>query len=82
MILENMFDFQGGMYVFQIFDFYSGSRIILLVALFELIAIAHVYGELFFQNIYICETVIVSVCGHCLFFLKQNLSLFGNIGNK
>ncbi|XP_067944082.1 sodium- and chloride-dependent taurine transporter-like [Watersipora subatra] len=35
---------QGGMYVFQIFDFYSGSRIILLVALFECIAVAYVFG--------------------------------------
>ncbi|XP_067944675.1 sodium- and chloride-dependent taurine transporter-like [Watersipora subatra] len=35
---------EGGMYVFQIFDFYSGSRIILLVALLECIAVAHVYG--------------------------------------
>ncbi|XP_046331790.1 sodium- and chloride-dependent GABA transporter 2-like [Haliotis rufescens] len=34
----------GGMYVFQLFDYYSGSRIILLVAFFELIAIGYIYG--------------------------------------
>ncbi|XP_055959006.1 sodium- and chloride-dependent taurine transporter isoform X1 [Patella vulgata] len=34
----------GGMYVFQLFDYYSGSRIILLVAFFELIAVAYCYG--------------------------------------
>ncbi|XP_067945396.1 sodium- and chloride-dependent taurine transporter-like [Watersipora subatra] len=43
---------EGGMYVFQIFDFYSGSRILLLVALFECIAVAHVYGmSRFMDNI-------------------------------
>ena len=31
--------------MFQIFDFYSGSRIILLVALFECIAVAYVFGK-------------------------------------
>ena len=38
--------FQGGMYVFQLFDYYSGSRIILIVALFECIVVAWIYGEL------------------------------------
>ncbi|CAH1778228.1 unnamed protein product [Owenia fusiformis] len=42
----------GGMYVFQIFDYYSGSRIILLVALFEVIAVAYIYGgNRFYDNI-------------------------------
>lgn len=36
---------QGGMYVFQLFDYYSGSRIILIVALFECIVVAWIYGE-------------------------------------
>ncbi|XP_013385676.1 sodium- and chloride-dependent taurine transporter [Lingula anatina] len=35
---------EGGMYVFQLFDFYSGSRIILVVALFECLAISYCYG--------------------------------------
>jgi len=35
---------EGGMYVFQLFDYYTGSRIILLVAFFELIGISYVYG--------------------------------------
>lgn len=43
---------EGGMYVFQIFDYYTGSRIILLVALFECIAIAWVYGiDRFYDDI-------------------------------
>jgi len=43
---------QGGMYVFQIFDFYSGSRIILLVAFFECIAVGWVYGvDRFIDNL-------------------------------
>ncbi|RUS84339.1 hypothetical protein EGW08_007871 [Elysia chlorotica] len=42
----------GGMYVFQIFDYYSGSRIILLVAFIELFAISYVYGKSrFYDNV-------------------------------
>ena len=42
---------QGGMYVFQLFDFYAGSRIVVLVALFEIIAICYIYGT---YKCYIC----------------------------
>ena len=34
----------SGVYVFQLFDYYSGSRIILLVAFFECLAVAYIYG--------------------------------------
>ncbi|KAM7542662.1 hypothetical protein Aperf_G00000016847 [Anoplocephala perfoliata] len=34
----------GGVYIFQLFDYYVGSRIILLVAMFECIAIGFVFG--------------------------------------
>ena len=36
---------QGGMYVFQLFDYYSGSRIILFVAAFMCVTVAWIYGK-------------------------------------
>lgn len=34
------------MYIFQLFDYFSGSRIILVVGFLETIAIGYVYGQL------------------------------------
>nr|CDS30294.2 sodium:chloride dependent neurotransmitter [Hymenolepis microstoma] len=34
----------GGVYIFQLFDYYLGSRIILLVAMFECIVVGFVFG--------------------------------------
>ncbi|XP_025088321.1 sodium- and chloride-dependent taurine transporter-like [Pomacea canaliculata] len=43
---------KGGMYVFQLFDYYSGSRIILLVAFFELVGVSYIYGiRRFYDNV-------------------------------
>lgn len=42
---------QGGMYVFQIFDFYAASGMVLLcICFFESICIAYVYGVDKFYN--------------------------------
>lgn len=34
----------GGMYIFQIFDYYAASRTLLFVGLFEIVAISYSYG--------------------------------------
>lgn len=47
---------QGGMYVFQLFDYYSASRIVLVVAFFECIVVAYIYGMLNRQVQVVCPT--------------------------
>ncbi|ELU12608.1 hypothetical protein CAPTEDRAFT_185554 [Capitella teleta] len=41
---------EGGMYVFLLFDYYAGSRVILLVAFFECLAVAYIYGATRFHD--------------------------------
>ena len=38
------FTSQGGIYVFLMFDYYMGSRVLLAVCFTELVLVAYVYG--------------------------------------
>ncbi|GFS02000.1 sodium- and chloride-dependent taurine transporter-like [Elysia marginata] len=43
---------EGGMYVFQLFDYYAASRILMVVATIECLVVAYVYGiERFLDNL-------------------------------
>ncbi|XP_064609914.1 sodium- and chloride-dependent taurine transporter-like [Liolophura sinensis] len=43
---------EGGMYVFQLFDYYGGSKIVLLVSFIECAAVSYVYGiRRFYDNL-------------------------------
>lgn len=43
---------EGGMYVFQLFDYYSASRIVMVVATIECLVVAYVYGiDRFLDNL-------------------------------
>lgn len=55
---------QGGMYVFQLFDYYSGSRIILFVAAFMCVAVAWCYGK------YILLRLLTAASSHFIHVFK------------
>ena len=48
--------FQGGMYMLQLIDNYAATYSLLIITLFECIALNYVYGKL---SVFICK--------HCLF---------------
>ncbi|CAL1541934.1 unnamed protein product [Lymnaea stagnalis] len=49
---------EGGMYVFQLFDYYSASRIVMLVAVIECLVVAYVYGR-FVNDVAVTECLLV-----------------------
>ena len=51
-----------GLYLFQLFDQFAGTIPLLLIAIFELIAIAWVYGTRRFACVCVCVRVRVGVC--------------------
>lgn len=60
------------MYVFQLFDYYSASRIVLVVAFFECIVVSYVYGK---------SAVTVSP-KLCVKLLTEYLYIYRNISDK
>ena len=52
--LINFFAFQGGIYFFQIIDKYSSGISLMLIALFEVIAITWCYGKLILISVTWC----------------------------
>ena len=69
------------MFVFQLFDYYAGSRIILLVAFFECIVVGWVYGKCVLCHFYILSMYnnvldISNLLLHCpYYFLFPNMTM-------
>uniref|UniRef100_A0A0X3P7Z8 Sodium-and chloride-dependent betaine transporter n=1 Tax=Schistocephalus solidus TaxID=70667 RepID=A0A0X3P7Z8_SCHSO len=70
----------GGIYVFQLFDYYVGSRIILVVAFFECFVIGFIFGArkfgLHLKNMYSMNFYYLPMVAYCIIAPLFSLTLF------